>query len=142
MLAAGELAREGDAIGFGPGHDGLDGRGWVIFYAAVIRNFVEGYRIAARALRALTKGPMAEKDLVGRALRLGEQMFLAGDIERSEAVSRPAIENAFSAFVEQGYVTRADGKLALAESFSSEDAVPAIEGRIAGYLARRVSDTA
>src|SRR5262249_41254314 len=78
MTGAGELTVQGDAVGLGAGHDGLDGRGWITFYAAVIRNFVESYRIAARALRVLTRGPLAEKDLVARALRIGEQMFLGG----------------------------------------------------------------
>lgn len=143
MIASGELAldaREGDAVRFGPGREGLDGRGWVGFYAAVIRNFLEGYRIAARAVRVLVKGPLAEKDIVARALGIGEQMFLGAEIERSEAVSRPVIENALAAFAEQGYLQREDGKLALAESFRSEEAVQTIEGRIAGYLLRRSGD--
>ncbi len=119
MIAAGELAEAGDTVTFGPGHDGLDGRGWITFHAALVRNFVESYRIAARTTWALTKGALPEKDLVARALRAGEQMFLSGEIERSEAVNRPALENAFAAFLEQGYLRREDGKLALSESFAS-----------------------
>jgi glycerol-3-phosphate O-acyltransferase len=141
MTSAGELATQGDAIAFGPGHDGLDGRGWIAFYAAVIRNFVESYRIAARALRVLTRGAMAEKDLVARALRIGEQMFLGGEIERAEAVSRPALENALLAFIEQGYLRRLEGKLGLAESFADEDAAQAIEGKVASYLLRRSGES-
>jgi glycerol-3-phosphate O-acyltransferase len=119
----------------------------------VIRNFLEGYRVAARAARILSRGPMAEKELTDRALHIGEQMFLGGEIERSEAVSRPVLENALAAFVEQGYLQtesgvrvrgslqrRAAGKLALAESFLSDEAAQAIEGRIAAYLLRRPGD--
>jgi glycerol-3-phosphate O-acyltransferase len=141
MLAQGELAAEaGDKLAFGPGHDGLDGRGWVTFYAAVLRSFLEAYRVAARVLGALVRGPLAEKDLAQRALRAGEQMFLSGEIERSEAVCQPTLENAFAAFVDQGYLTRADGKLALAESFASEDAAATIEARVASYLLRRAGE--
>ena len=64
-------------------------------------------------------------------------MFLGGEIERSEAVSRPTLENAFAAFIEQGYLKRREGKLALAESFASEEAAETIEARVAGYLLRR-----
>lgn len=136
MEATGEVAREGGAWVFGAGSGGLDGRGWVTFYAAVVRNFMESYRIAARAIRVLTRGPLAEKELVQRALGVGERMFLGGEIERSEAVSQPTLENAFAAFLEQGYLARASGKLGLADSFASEEAAETVEGKIAGYLRR------
>ena len=139
MMATGELSAQGDGVGFGPGHDGLDGRGWITFYAAVIRNFIEAYGIAARAARVLTKGPLPEKDFLARALRIGEQMFLGGELERSEAVSRPTLANALAAFIDQGYLRRDGGKIALAESFASEEAATAIEGKIASYLLRRTA---
>jgi glycerol-3-phosphate O-acyltransferase len=142
MLAQGELAAEGESLGFGPGHDGLDGRGWITFYAAVVRNFLESYRIAARAARVLVRAPLTEKELTPRALRIGEQMFLGGEIERSEAVSQPTLENAFLAFIEQGYLKRADGKLALAESFASEETAETVESRVASYLLRRAGEGA
>ncbi len=137
MTACGELAAEGEALTLGPGHDGLDGRGWVTFYAAVVRNFLEAYRAAARSVRVLLRGPLPEKELATKALRVGEQMFLGGEIERAEAVSQPTLENAFAAFVEQGYLKRSDGKLVLAESFASEEAAATIEARVASYLLRR-----
>ncbi|MFT3774986.1 MAG: 1-acyl-sn-glycerol-3-phosphate acyltransferase [Minicystis sp.] len=141
MLAQGELAAgEGDTLTFGPGHDGLDGRGWITFYAAVVRSFLESYRISARALRVLVRAPMTEKELSQRALRIGEQMFLGGEIERSEAVCQPTLENAFAAFVDQGYVKRADGKLQLAESFASEETAGTIETRVSSYLLRRAGE--
>jgi glycerol-3-phosphate O-acyltransferase len=138
MVAHGELAfASGEALALGPGHDGLDGRGWVTFYAAVVRNFLEAYRVAARAVRVLTRGPLTEKELAEKALRIGERMFLGGEIERSEAVSQPTLENAFAAFIEQGYLKRHEGKLALAESFASEETAETIEARVASYLLRR-----
>jgi glycerol-3-phosphate O-acyltransferase len=141
MAAHGELRPEGgDGLALGPGHDGLDGRGWVTFYAAVVRSFLEAYRVAARSARVLARGPLTAKDLSERALRIGEQMFLGGEIERSEAVSQPTLENAFAAFVEQGYLVRHEGKLALAESFASEEAAGTIEARVASYLLRRAGE--
>jgi glycerol-3-phosphate O-acyltransferase len=79
MVASGELARKGDLIDIA---DGEDARANVVLYAQVVRNFVEGYRIAARGLLPLLKGPLPSKDLVKRALAVGERMFLAGEIER------------------------------------------------------------
>jgi glycerol-3-phosphate O-acyltransferase len=142
MVAVGELRLGAGAVSAGVGHDGLDGRAWLDFYAATVRNFVESYRIAARSLRLLVKGPMADRDLSSRALRLGERMFLEGQIERSEAVCRPTVDNAFNALADQGYLERDGKQLALAPSFESEEAAKAIEARVAAFLPRRPDEPA
>jgi glycerol-3-phosphate O-acyltransferase len=134
MVAVGELQTEGGEARPGPGHDGLDGAGWLRFYAATVRNFLEAYRVAARALRVLVRGPLGDRELSTRALRVGERMFLQGEIERAEAVSRPMIENAFASFCDQGYLEREGKTLTLAASFDSEEAVRAIEARVAAFL--------
>jgi len=177
MIAASEIARtEGGTLVPGAGHDGLDGRGWLHFYAAVLRNFLEGYRIAARALRTLVvpsdlraasglrspasaaasgvaasgqrasvvPAPVDAHDFVLRALRIGEQMFLGGEIERAEAVSRPLLENALLVFRELGFLARSAGASAaggrdadlvtLAPSHATESGAAAIEAQIADYL--------
>jgi glycerol-3-phosphate O-acyltransferase len=117
---------------------GEEGRVQVVLYSEIVKNFIEAYRVAGRGLTALLKGPLAQKDLVKRAIATGERMFLAGEIERREAVSRPVLENAYAAFVDQGYVARADGKLTLPESYASPNAVRTIEARVAGFLVRRL----
>jgi glycerol-3-phosphate acyltransferase-like protein len=73
---------------------------------------------------------MASKELVKRAMTLGERMFLAGEIARREAVSRPLLENAYSSFVDLGYLGRTEGKLALNESYATPSAVATVESRI------------
>jgi glycerol-3-phosphate O-acyltransferase len=141
MIEDGELKREAhatdDMMGFGQGRLGLDGRGWITHYAATVRNFVEAYRVQARALRVLLRGSMTEKEIVERTLRIGERMFLGGEIERPEAVNGTTLENALSAFLEAGYLRRDSGKLALADSFASEEAASTIEARISAFLERR-----
>src|SRR5262249_32670127 len=120
MERASEIARlEGGALVPGAGHDGLDGRGWLLFYAAVLRNFLEGYRVAARALRTLVAAPAEHHMFVLGALRIGEQMYLGGEIERAEAVSRPLIEHAILAFRDLGHLARDGGAVALAAACSS-----------------------
>jgi glycerol-3-phosphate O-acyltransferase len=129
----GEIARvvlkpsEG-ALGLLPKGD--DGRQQVALYARLVENSIEGYRIAARGLTVLLRGPLASKDLVKRTMTLGERMFLAGDVARREAVSRPLLENAYASFVDLGYVARVDGKLALTPSYSTPSTVATIEARI------------
>jgi glycerol-3-phosphate O-acyltransferase len=135
MVACGELEHvPGQYIDIGPGHDGWSGQVWLRTYAAILRNFVEGYRVAARGLAALVKGPMGEKEWVKRTLGVGQRMYLSGEIERHEAISRPILENALQAFKDEGYLNLDEKKYSLTESWASADAVRAIEGRIAGYL--------
>ncbi len=118
----------------GAGNDGWSGREWLSYYSAVLAPFLEGYRIAARTLALLLKGALSEKDLVRKALGVGNRMFFSGEVSRRESICKPMLENAFAAFLAEGSLVRQDGKLTLAESFQSADAVKAIEGRIAGYL--------
>ncbi|MBI4956736.1 MAG: 1-acyl-sn-glycerol-3-phosphate acyltransferase [Myxococcales bacterium] len=131
MLARGELVRAGD--GLAPPTDPALGRE-LAFYAAVVQNFIEAYRVAARGLRVLVRGPLPQKELVARALRGGERMLLRGEIARPEAVSRPMLDNAIAAFLDQGYLVRADKALGLAESFASTEAARTIEARIAALV--------
>ena len=63
-------------------------------------------------------------------------MFLAGEIERREAVSRPLVENALEAFVDLEYLNRSEGKLELPESYASPETVRAIEAKVAAFLVR------
>jgi glycerol-3-phosphate O-acyltransferase len=135
MQRAGELELCPDGrVNVGGGHDGYSGGVWLRTYASIIRNFIEGYRIAARGLTALLRGPLSEKDLLKRTLTIGHRMYLAGEIERHEAISKPIVHNALLAFKDEGYVAQREGKYQLTASFDSADAVPAIEARIASYL--------
>jgi glycerol-3-phosphate O-acyltransferase len=146
MIAASELARSEDgSLVPGAGHDGLDGRGWLLFYAAVLRNFLEGYRVAARALRTLAAPPGSAApgphEFVLRALRIGEQMFLGGEIERAEAVSRSLLDNALLAFRDLGFLARDAEHVTLAPSHEGAPATAAIEAQIAAYLLPPAYDT-
>jgi glycerol-3-phosphate O-acyltransferase len=129
MEVDGELARaEGKPGVWLP--RGNDGAEQVDLYAGLLQNFLEGYRVAARGLVALLRGPLPVKDIVKRAIIEGEKMFLGGEIRRREAVSRPLFENAYASFVDQGYVARADGKVKLTPSYASAAAVDTIQARL------------
>jgi glycerol-3-phosphate O-acyltransferase len=142
MEADGELARVVQRPSEGAGAiviKGDDGRAQIELYARLLENFVEGYRVAARGLASLLRGPVASKELVKRAMTAGERMFLAGEIARREAVSRPMIENAYSSFVDQGYLAKSGGRFALPESYANASALRTIEARIEAMSARLVS---
>lgn len=138
MIADGEIETtesdpSGDDAVFSIAREG-EGRERAMIHVRMIQSFIEGYRVAARACTVLLKGPLVPKDLVKRAIAIGESMFLAGEIACREAVSRPVIENALLAFADQGYLGRNDGKYVLPESYANADAVRVIEGRLASYL--------
>ncbi|MBK8253990.1 MAG: 1-acyl-sn-glycerol-3-phosphate acyltransferase [Polyangiaceae bacterium] len=137
MRAAGEVAESssGNLIP-GEGHTGLDGRGWLLFYTAILKNFLEGYRIAARCLRTLVSVRTPRADLIQKALSIGEQMFLGGEIDRPEAVSRPLLDNALTSFRDLGYLERDTENLTLAAPYQSSEAAAAIESTIAAFLTR------
>jgi glycerol-3-phosphate O-acyltransferase len=134
MIESSEIQHTRGLLQPGYGHDGWSGRIWLQTYASSLKNFVEGYRVAARALMLLLKGPLTEKDLTRRALALGHRMFLAGDVELREAVSKPLIQNALRVFREEGYLEQLpESKLTLSQSFATPEAAGAIEGRLTGF---------
>ncbi|MES1175392.1 MAG: 1-acyl-sn-glycerol-3-phosphate acyltransferase [Myxococcales bacterium] len=137
MASAGEVVRNDGLLSEGPGHDGWSGHLWLRTYASILQNFIEGYYVAARALELLEKSPMAEKELVKKALTLGHRLFLEGSIERSEAVSKNIVQNAFQAFIDHGYLTVRDTKLDLVDGMASREAFSAVAEGIRAWIPGR-----
>jgi len=134
MLGDGELVHDGGMLSIGPGRDGWSGLDWLVLYSAVIRNFLEGYWVAARALTELVKVPLGEKELLKRTIAIGNRAFLAGELERSEAVSKSILANAFQAFVDHGFLTLRDNKLDLADAFASDGGARGIAEHIKTFV--------
>lgn len=126
MEADEEIVRDESGVRIGAAKHGDRVR----LYARLVRNFLEGYRVAARSLAALLRGPLTPKELAKRAITTGERMFLAAEITRREAVSRPLFDNAFSSFVDQGYLARSDGKLVLPPTYATAETLRTIEARL------------
>ena len=136
MQTALEIELVDDRLRPGPGHHGWSGEDWLGCYAALLASLIEGYRVGARALRLLEKGPLTEKDLVKRALAVGSEMFLAGEIERREAVSKPTLENAFESFTDLGFLVHRDS-YDLSPGTTSSARLSEIEQMLVSYLPRR-----
>ena len=136
MEQDGELARIGN--GEAASWRTTDGEGLLRFigYCLILRNFAESYRIAARSLLALLKGPSTIGELSKRAVAYGEKMYFAGEIELKESIAKPPIENAYRAFVDLGYLTLDDGKLALTPTYDSEAMVGVIETYMKSHIVR------
>jgi glycerol-3-phosphate O-acyltransferase len=78
--------------------------------AGQVRDFVESYWIAARALESLT-APIADKELMKRIAELGEKLFFTGEISRREACVRANYQNAVAYFRERKLLVEEGGKL-------------------------------
>jgi glycerol-3-phosphate O-acyltransferase len=107
---------------------------WLNLLSAIIVNYIEGYRIAARALAVTIDGPMSERDFVKRALTIGQRMYFAGEVTRREACSKPIILNALLAFAASKRVTLQSEQVGLDEEQRSQAAVDALEDSLKGFL--------
>ncbi len=74
------------------------------FLRGTLLHLVEGYWVAADALRGLAQGPMEVKRWLAHAREHGEREFLEGDVRRAEAMSSAVLRNALELFREEGLV--------------------------------------
>lgn len=68
-------------------------------YEAMLRTYFESYTLAARAAdRFLQSDAMSRKEWLKKSLELGQRMYLAGEFELRESISKHKLENALKAF--------------------------------------------
>jgi glycerol-3-phosphate O-acyltransferase len=134
MIEDGHLVQVGNEVAVGRGGHGWDGAAWLATYTSILRNFFEGYAVAARSLRELLVQPLGEKDLTKLALSVGHQMYLDGTVDRRESISKPLLSNAYHSFVELGYLKSRDGKWEVTEPFASHEGLLELERSILAYV--------
>jgi len=96
MIQSGELREEGDDVCLGERGE------CVALYAEMLHTYVETYRLALLAL-----DPHAEpskKEWVKRALNMGQRLYLAGEVELRESLSKPRLLSALSTLRDHGLV--------------------------------------
>lgn len=76
------------------------------FLRGMLLHLVEGYWLAADALRVLVDAPIEKKDWVDYAREHGEMEFLQGDVRRAESASTAVLQNALDLFAEEGLVEK------------------------------------
>ncbi len=104
MLQAGELERFVDRVRRAEGRAGQRVR----IYATMIRSYFEAYWLGAKAMVDLPQGGLSKKDWLKRALSLGQRLYLAGEIQDRESISKPKLENAILALKDHGVLTFSD----------------------------------
>ncbi len=80
------------------------------FLRGTLLHLLEGYWVAADALRTLAEGPMEKADWLEHAREHAERAFREGEIRRAEAASTAVVSNALEVFRQEGLVTRSERK--------------------------------
>lgn len=133
MLEAGEIEELADRVR--PSEDRAGER--LLGYATMLRTYFETYRLAIRGLELLAHGSMTRKEWLKRTLAVGQRMYLAGELELRESLSKARLENALQALRDHGVVRSADEDgLALSEEAGGLEGLRQLEQRIATSLAR------
>jgi glycerol-3-phosphate O-acyltransferase len=107
MLEAGELERFVDRV---RPTDDLGHR--VSIYAAMVSSYFEAYSLAGRAVQELPADGLSKKEWFKRTLALGQRLYLSGEIEDREAISKHKLETALQALRDFNFVrTNAKGNI-------------------------------
>ena len=126
VLSAMEKAREIDRLGQQVrAADGPTGR-HLATYSDMLRSYFEAYLLALRSVSGLPRKGDAEdgpgrKEWVKRTLELGQRMYLAGEIECRESISKPKLETAIRALKDRDLLTYGPMDTILAGKANAED---------------------
>ena len=105
----------------------------------MLRSYFEGYLLAVRALQQVGADGVERKAWMKRALTIGQRMYLAGELERREAVSKPKMESALKALKDLGVVGFGAGETLTpprGEASEAEvaEAVAELEARLSRFV--------
>ncbi len=103
-------------------------------YATMLQTFFESYLLALRGAEIVLDGPISKKDWYKRTLALGQQMYLAGEIERRESLSKLKLETALNALQDYRLVQITGDTLERGIDVDSVADLHALEPKLTGFL--------
>lgn len=103
-------------------------------YANMLQTFFESYLLALRGAEIVLDGPIPKKDWYKRTLALGQQMYLAGEIERRESLSKLKLETALKALQDYALVKITGEMLERGVDVESVEDLHALEPKLTGFL--------
>jgi glycerol-3-phosphate O-acyltransferase len=103
-------------------------------YAVMLQTFFESYLLALRGAEIVLDGPIPKKDWYKRTLALGQQMYLAGEIERRESLSKLKLETALKALQDYKLVQLNGDILERGEGVETVSDLRALEPKLTGFL--------
>jgi len=84
------------------------GREEMVYFAAMLTNFLEAYDIVFNNLPTLKKKPANEKDMLGRLTKTGNRLYKQGGVLRPEALSQLLYKNALRYANNEGMIRKED----------------------------------
>jgi glycerol-3-phosphate O-acyltransferase len=107
------------------------------FLAALLRDYLESYLLAALTLEDLARGgPMDRKSFVKGSLETGRLEFLTGRLSAVEALSRTNLENALAYFLDQDILSDKERKLTLGAAATMLEQREALRTELRGFIGR------
>ncbi len=103
-------------------------------YATMLQTFFESYLLALRGAEIVLDGPISKKDWYKHTLALGQQMYLAGEIERRESLSKLKLETALNALQDYKLVQITGDTLERGIDVDSVADLHALEPKLTGFL--------
>ncbi len=103
-------------------------------YEAMLQTFFESYLLALRGAEIILDGPIPKKDWYKRTLALGQQMYLAGEIERRESLSKLKLETALKALQDYQLIRMNEDILERGEGIEGVSDLHALEPKLTGFL--------
>lgn len=103
-------------------------------YAVMLQTFFESYLLALRGAEIVLDGPIPKKEWYKRTLALGQQMYLAGEIERRESLSKLKLETALKALQDYRLI-RLNGEIVeRGDEVTTVADLHALEPKLTGFL--------
>jgi glycerol-3-phosphate O-acyltransferase len=106
----------------------------LIRYTTMLQTFFESYLLALRGAETVLDGPIQKKDWYKRTLALGQQMYLAGEIERRESLSKLKLETALKALQDYQLVQLNGDTLERGDGVEGAEDLHALEPKLTGFL--------
>jgi len=103
-------------------------------FSTLLLTFFESYLLALRGAEIVLDGPIPKKEWYKRTLALGQQMYLAGEIERRESLSKLKLETALKALQDYQLVKIDGDMVARGDGVEDVDDLHALEPRLTGFL--------
>ncbi len=96
----------------------------------MVTTYFESLRLGLRGLKLLHEGSMEKKAWMKKTLALGQRMYLAGELELRESLSKLRLENALLALRDVGIVKLVDETTLEMGEQADPDTIEALEKRL------------
>ncbi|MEM8607595.1 MAG: 1-acyl-sn-glycerol-3-phosphate acyltransferase [Myxococcota bacterium] len=103
-------------------------------FATMLQTFFESYLLALRGAEFVLEGPVPKKDWYKRTLALGQQMYLAGEIERRESLSKLKLETAVKALQDYELITIEGDAISRGPGVDGVSDLHALEPKLTPFL--------